>query len=34
VNAQPTPYDAIADQVIRDPIGKALPELVRPLSDI
>ena len=30
VNAQPTPYDAIADAVVREPISGALPELVRP----
>jgi NAD-dependent deacetylase len=29
VNAQPTPYDEIADAVIRDRIGDALPRLVR-----
>jgi NAD-dependent deacetylase len=29
VNAQATPYDEIADRVIRDPIGRALPELLR-----
>ena len=28
VNAEPTPYDALAALVIREPIGKALPELV------
>ena len=28
VNAQPTPYDEIADEVIRAPIGRALPALV------
>jgi NAD-dependent deacetylase len=28
VNAQPTPYDDVADDVIRDPIGQALPRLV------
>lgn len=27
-NAQPTPYDAYADEVVRDPIGQAVPELV------
>ena len=30
VNAQPTPYDGIADAVVREPISEALPELVRP----
>lgn len=29
VNAEPTPYDAIADEVVREPIGVALPRLVR-----
>jgi len=28
VNAEPTPYDALAALVIREPIGKTLPELV------
>jgi NAD-dependent deacetylase len=28
VNAEPTPYDNIATEVIRDPIGTALPRLV------
>ncbi|OLE29466.1 MAG: NAD-dependent deacetylase [Actinobacteria bacterium 13_1_20CM_3_71_11] len=28
VNASPTPYDALADAVLRDPIGTVLPELV------
>ncbi|MGH2830470.1 MAG: SIR2 family NAD-dependent protein deacylase [Actinomycetota bacterium] len=28
LNAQPTPYDAAADAVLRDPIGEALPSLV------
>ena len=27
-NAEPTPYDDLADAVIRDPLGQALPELV------
>ncbi len=30
VNAEPTPYDALADLVVREPIGTALPRLVRP----
>jgi NAD-dependent deacetylase len=30
VNAQPTPYDRIAEAVVRDPISEALPDLVRP----
>src|SRR4051794_24646827 len=29
VNAEPTPYDGIADAVLRDPIGDILPGLVR-----
>ncbi|MEV8549299.1 Sir2 family NAD-dependent protein deacetylase [Streptomyces glaucescens] len=29
VNAEPTPYDELADEVIRDPIGTALPALLR-----
>ena len=28
VNAQPTPYDELADLVVREPIGTALPRLV------
>ncbi|AWT46317.1 MULTISPECIES: SIR2 family NAD-dependent protein deacylase [Streptomyces] len=32
VNAEPTPYDEIADEVIREPIGTALPRLLRGLS--
>jgi NAD-dependent deacetylase len=28
VNAQETPYDAVADAVINDPISDVLPELV------
>ncbi|MEQ4192655.1 Sir2 family NAD-dependent protein deacetylase [Streptomyces sp. YIM 103828] len=31
VNAEPTPYDALADEVVREPIGTALPELLRGL---
>jgi len=30
VNAQPTPYDGIADAVVREPISAALPALVTP----
>ncbi|WP_330460682.1 NAD-dependent deacetylase [Streptomyces sp. NBC_00820] len=33
VNADPTPYDEIADEVIREPIGTALPTLLRDLAD-
>ncbi|MGW6291571.1 SIR2 family NAD-dependent protein deacylase [Streptomyces sp. NPDC055058] len=29
VNAEPTPYDEIADEVVREPIGTALPALLR-----
>jgi NAD-dependent deacetylase len=29
VNAQPTPFDDIADAVFREPIGDVLPALVR-----
>lgn len=28
VNAEPTPYDALADLVVRDPIGQVLPDLL------
>jgi NAD-dependent deacetylase len=28
INAQPTPYDDVADAVLRDPIGEVLPRLV------
>ena len=28
VNAEPTPYDPVADAVVREPIGEALPALV------
>ncbi|WP_328446476.1 NAD-dependent deacetylase [Streptomyces sp. NBC_00386] len=31
VNAEPTPYDELADDVVREPIGTALPELLRRL---
>ena len=30
VNAEPTPFDEIADVVVRDPIGDALPALLSP----
>ncbi|MEU4087846.1 SIR2 family NAD-dependent protein deacylase [Streptomyces aureus] len=29
VNAEPTPYDELAEEVVREPIGTALPELLR-----
>ncbi|MFD7707282.1 NAD-dependent deacetylase [Streptomyces sp. NPDC059785] len=32
VNAEPTPYDDRADDVVREPIGTALPELLRRLA--
>ncbi|MFD7132163.1 NAD-dependent deacetylase [Streptomyces sp. NPDC059894] len=32
VNAEPTPYDGIADEVVREPIGTALPRLLRDLG--
>ncbi|MEU2063200.1 Sir2 family NAD-dependent protein deacetylase [Streptomyces sp. NPDC013455] len=32
VNAEPTPYDELAHQVVRDPIGTALPPLLRGLA--
>ena len=31
VNAEPTPYDPVADEVVREPIGEALPRLLREL---
>ncbi|NNN34481.1 NAD-dependent deacetylase [Streptomyces sp. S3(2020)] len=33
VNAEPTPYDERADEVVREPIGSALPELLRRLRE-
>ncbi|MFF1450127.1 NAD-dependent deacetylase [Streptomyces sp. NPDC058274] len=33
VNAEPTPYDDRADEVVREPIGTALPELLRRLRE-
>ncbi|MFE9940852.1 SIR2 family NAD-dependent protein deacylase [Streptomyces hirsutus] len=33
MNAEPTPYDDRADEVVREPIGTALPKLLRTLSD-
>ncbi|GAB7105562.1 NAD-dependent protein deacetylase [Streptomyces phaeofaciens JCM 4814] len=32
VNAEPTPYDEVADEVVREPIGTALPRLLRELA--
>ncbi|MGW5615284.1 SIR2 family NAD-dependent protein deacylase [Streptomyces sp. NPDC003877] len=34
VNAEPTPYDDRADQIVREPIGTALPELLRGLMAV
>ncbi|WP_338702050.1 Sir2 family NAD-dependent protein deacetylase [Streptomyces sp. Q6] len=31
VNAEPTPYDELADEVVREPIGTALPRLLEEL---
>ncbi|MFF3146224.1 NAD-dependent deacetylase, partial [Streptomyces sp. NPDC057927] len=33
VNAEPTPYDDRADEVVREPIGIALPKLLRTLGE-
>ncbi|MEV6840645.1 Sir2 family NAD-dependent protein deacetylase [Streptomyces sp. NPDC051133] len=33
VNAEPTPYDELADEVIREPIGTALPARLRRLGE-
>ncbi|GAA2310311.1 NAD-dependent deacetylase [Streptomyces caniferus] len=33
VNAEPTPYDELADEVIREPIGSALPRLLAGLAE-
>ncbi|RKN37171.1 SIR2 family NAD-dependent protein deacylase [Streptomyces hoynatensis] len=32
VNAEPTPYDDLADEVIREPIGRALPALLERIA--
>ncbi|MGW5773064.1 SIR2 family NAD-dependent protein deacylase [Streptomyces longwoodensis] len=32
VNAEPTPYDDLADEVVSEPIGTALPRLLRELA--
>jgi NAD-dependent deacetylase len=32
VNAEPTPYDEIADKVVREPISAALPGLLRAVA--
>ncbi|MFF3458408.1 NAD-dependent deacetylase [Streptomyces sp. NPDC002730] len=31
VNAEPTPYDELADEIVREPIGEALPALLKRL---
>jgi NAD-dependent deacetylase len=31
VNAEPTPYDELADEIVREPIGTALPRLLAEL---
>ncbi|WP_328394445.1 Sir2 family NAD-dependent protein deacetylase [Streptomyces sp. NBC_00390] len=33
VNAEPTPYDELAEEVVREPIGTALPSLLKRLTD-
>ncbi|MFR9675538.1 SIR2 family NAD-dependent protein deacylase [Streptomyces sp. TR06-5] len=33
VNAEPTPYDGLAEEVVREPIGVALPGLLTGLAD-
>ncbi|MGW4761125.1 SIR2 family NAD-dependent protein deacylase [Streptomyces pseudogriseolus] len=32
VNAEPTPYDGLADEIVREPIGTALPALLRRIA--
>lgn len=32
VNAEPTPYDALADEVLHEPIGTSLPALLRRIA--
>ncbi|MGW0332788.1 SIR2 family NAD-dependent protein deacylase [Streptomyces sp. NPDC003011] len=32
VNAEPTPYDARADEIVREPIGTALPKLLHEIA--
>ena len=34
VNAEPTPYDGIADEVVREPIGEVLPALLDELGQL
>jgi NAD-dependent deacetylase len=31
VNAEPTPYDGVADQIVREPIERAVPALLERL---
>jgi NAD-dependent deacetylase len=33
VNRDPTPYDPLAAEVVRDPIGEAVPQIARQLRD-
>jgi NAD-dependent deacetylase len=33
VNAEPTPYDGLAAEVIREPIGTSLPALLKSIAD-
>ncbi|GAA1877207.1 SIR2 family NAD-dependent protein deacylase [Streptantibioticus ferralitis] len=33
VNAEPTPYDPVADEIVRDPIGTALPALLAVIAE-
>ncbi|MDX3644316.1 SIR2 family NAD-dependent protein deacylase [Streptomyces sp. MB09-02B] len=33
VNAEPTPYDERADEIVREPIGTALPEVLRAIRE-
>ncbi|OIJ63823.1 SIR2 family NAD-dependent protein deacylase [Streptomyces mangrovisoli] len=33
VNAEPTPYDDLADEVVREPIGTSLPRILRGLRE-
>jgi NAD-dependent deacetylase len=33
VNAEPTPYDEVADVIFREPIGQVLPEIAETLKE-
>jgi NAD-dependent protein deacetylase/lipoamidase len=33
VNAEPTPYDEVADVIFRGPIGQVLPEIAETLKE-